>query len=347
MQQPAASGAAGAQVAMAVEKAASLRALEQRIDQLQQDSQGEPEAELRSDSPAMQAVYTQAEQVARSNASVLIRGENGTGKSMLARAIHRWSSRASKPVGVVSCPSLSTHLLESELFGHVKGAFTGAIKDNPGRVATCEGGTLFLDEIGDMPAELQAKMLRFLQDREYERVGDTVTRKADVRVITATNVDLELAVREGRFREDLLYRLNVVQIDIPPLRQRKEDLVHMAEGMLAFFASRDNRRLLGFTDEAKEVLLTHDWPGNVRELRNVIERSIIFCSTDWVGPEHLPGGMARIARSPELGDMTTLEQIEEQHIRRVLAATKSLQEAADVLGIDQATLWRRRKKYGI
>lgn len=336
-----------AQVTMAAQKAAALRALEQRLDALQDPALQEGPIEIRSDSPAMQAVFAQAEQVAHSNAAVLIRGENGTGKTLLARAIHQWSPRAHKSLAVVSCPSLSTTLLESELFGHVKGAFTSAVKDNPGRIAKCEGGTLFLDEIGDMPAELQAKMLRFLQDKEYERVGDTVTRKADVRVITATNVNLEDAVRQGRFREDLLYRLNVVEIHIPPLRDRKEDIVLMAESMLAQFAQRDNKRIAGFSDAARQALLAHDWPGNVRELRNVIERATIFCTGDLVGTEHLPGAMQEMKLAPAVGDLTTLEQIEEQHIRRVLASTKSLQEAADILGIDQATLWRRRKKYGI
>jgi NtrC-family two-component system response regulator AlgB len=336
-----------AQVSMAAQKAASLRQLEQRLDALQDSAMQEGPIEIRSEAPAMQAVYAQAEQVAHSNAAVLIRGENGTGKTLLARAIHQWSPRASKPMAVVSCPSLSTTLLESELFGHVKGAFTSAVKDNPGRIAKCEGGTLFLDEIGDMPAELQAKMLRFLQDKEYERVGDTVTRKADVRVITATNVNLDEAVRQGRFREDLLYRLNVVEINIPPLRNRKEDILLMAEGMLAQFALRDNKRISGFSEAARQALLAHDWPGNVRELRNVIERATIFCTGDLIGPEHLPGAMQEMKLAPAVGDLTTLEQIEEQHIRRVLASTKSLQEAADILGIDQATLWRRRKKYGI
>lgn len=337
------------QVSLAVDRAAAMRALEQRIDSLQEAAeQDSPVAELHSDSQAMQRVYAQAEQVAHSDAAVLLRGENGTGKTLLAKAVHHWSPRSAKPFAVVSCPSLSGPLLESELFGHVKGSFTGAVKDNPGRVAKSEGGTLFLDEIGDMPAELQAKMLRFLQDKEYERVGDTVTRRADVRVVTATNVNLEEAVKEGRFREDLLYRLNVIEIEIPPLRERKEDIRQLSESLLGFFVRQSNKQITGFSDAAMASLVAHDWPGNVRELRNVIERASIFCMGGKVEVEHLPGGMAaESTRSAELGDLVSLDEIEEQHIRRVLAVTPSLQEAADILGIDQATLWRRRKKYDL
>jgi len=278
---------------------------------------------------------------------VLLRGENGTGKTQLANAIHLWSERASRAFGVVSCPSLSPQLLESELFGHVRGAFTGAVKDNPGRISKCEGGTLFLDEIGDMALELQPRLLRFLQDREYERVGDTTTRKADVRVITATNVDLEGAVNEGQFRQDLLYRLNVVQLDLPPLRERTEDIPALAERMLAAACAREGKQIAGFSDDALEALSAHHWPGNLRELNNMVERAVIFCTRSRIERDHLPDFFQEVQQEPEIGDLVSLEVVEERHIRRVLNATKSLQEAADILGIDQATLWRRRKKYGI
>lgn len=338
-----------AQVTLAVSKAASMRAMENRIANLQEAmAQDHPAVDLHSDSPAMQRVLEQARRVAQSEAAVLLRGEHGTGKTLLAEAIHAWSPRSTRPFAVVSCPSLAGPLLESELFGHVKGAFTGAMSDHPGRVAKSDGGTLFLDEVGDMSGEMQAKLLRFLQDKSYERVGDTVTRRADVRLITATNVNLEAAVQAGEFREDLLYRLNVVELEIPPLRERKEDIPRLSENLLAFFARRNGNRTTGFTEAALHALVSHPWPGNVRELRNALERASIFCTQALVGAEHLPGaGNVNIPAGPELGDPVRLEVIEEQHIRRVLATAKSLQEAADILGIDQATLWRRRKQFDL
>jgi NtrC-family two-component system response regulator AlgB len=285
--------------------------------------------------------------VAASDTTVLLRGESGTGKGVLARAIHAWSDRAQRSFGIVSCPALSPQLLESELFGHARGAFTGAIRDNPGRVASTDGGTLFLDEIGDLPLSLQPKLLRFVQDREYERVGESTPRRADVRMIAATNVDLDAAVREGRFREDLLYRINVVQIELPPLRDRPEDILDLAERFLAEL--RRGKAIAGFTDEAQAALRSYSWPGNVRELRNVIERALILCRTEQIGVELLPANFTPSRGESEIavGDSVSLDRLEETHIRRVLARAKSLEEAAEILGIDVATLWRRRKKYGI
>lgn len=337
-----------AQVKLAMQKVFELRTLEHRITALQEDlGRLHPEIDFSSTSNEMQRAVNLARQVASSDATILLRGESGTGKSVLARAIHSWSRRAHKPMSIVSCPSFSSDLLESELFGHIKGAFTGAIRDNPGRIAACEGGTLLLDEIGDLPLSLQPKLLRFVQDKEYERVGDYTTRRADVRLITATNVDLEEAVNKGRFREDLFYRLNVIQIDIPPLRERPSDVETLAERLLVFYGRNNHRSFLGITDEAIEALKRYHWPGNVRELRNIIERAAILCQGGRVGIESLPSSLSSRDTGARIGDPVTLDKIEEQHVRRVLAATKSLQEAADILGIDQATLWRRRKKYGI
>jgi NtrC-family two-component system response regulator AlgB len=337
-----------AQVRLAVNKVFEMRTLEQRIVSLQEDlGRLNPEIDFSTESAAMQRVINLSRQVASTDATILLCGESGTGKTVVARAIHQWSPRANKPICVVSCPAFSAELLESELFGHVKGAFTGAVRDNPGRIATCEGGTLLLDEIGDLPANLQPKLLRFLQDKEYERVGDYTTRKADVRIIAATNRDLDSAVKEGRFREDLFYRLNVIQIEIPPLRERPEDVTVLAERLLTFFGRARHHRFLGFTTEALQALKQYHWPGNIRELRNVVERAAILCQTDHVGIECFPENLLPSDSVARLGDRVSLEKIEEEHIRRVLATARSIQEAADILGIDQATLWRRRKKYGI
>ena len=336
------------QVRLAVEKASQVRLLEQRLAALQEDlGRTNPEVNLATRTPAMQRVLDFARQVAGSDATVLIRGESGTGKGLLARAIHGWSERAQKPLGVVSCPSLPAELLESELFGHAKGAFTGAIRDNPGRIAACEGGTLLLDEIGDLPLSLQPKLLRFIQDRVYERIGDSRTRTADVRILAATNVDLDRAVKENRFREDLFYRLNVVELEMPPLRERPEDVVALAEHLLAFFGRTHHRSFFGFTEEAKVALTHYRWPGNLRELRNAIERATILAPGNTIAVDHLPESIVQSTPVGVSDDRMTLQEVEEQHIRRVLATAKTLQEAADTLGIDQATLWRKRKQFGI
>lgn len=338
-----------AQIKLAVHKALDMLALEQKVVTLKEDlGRSLPEADFSSTSVAMSRAVALARQAAPSDATLLLRGETGTGKGVLAKTIHAWSLRAIKPFSVLSCPSLSPELLESELFGHVKGAFTGAVRDNPGRVSACNGGTLFLDEIGDLPLSLQPKLLRFVQDKEYERVGDYVTRHADVRILAATFMKLEESVREGRFREDLYYRLNVIQIEIPPLRERPDDVGVLAERLLLFFGRACHRSVSGFTSEALRLLRDYIWPGNVRELRNAVERAVILCPGQWIGMEDLPENLrASGHREIRIGDPVPLGQIEEAHIRRILAGARSLQEAADILDIDQATLWRRRKQYGI
>ena len=339
-----------AQVRLVVERVARLRTLEQRVAGLSAAAGTDNgDRDLESLSPAMRATLSLARQAAAAETTVLIRGESGTGKSVLAKAVHGWSPRAESPFATVSAPTLSPQLLESELFGHARGSFTGATRDNPGRVAACDGGTLFLDEIGDLPLALQPKLLRFVQDREYERVGESRTRRADVRMVVATNIDLEAAVRDGRFREDLLYRINVVQVDLPPLRDRAADIPQLAARFLREFARV--RPINGFSDEAMAALQAYRWPGNIRELRNVIERAVILSPGGTLGLSHLPaaltGQAATRSSDVNLGDRVSLEQVEEQHIRRVLARVPTLDEAAKVLGIDLATLWRRRKKYGI
>jgi NtrC-family two-component system response regulator AlgB len=336
------------QVQLVTDRVATVRSMEQRIATLKEELERlHPEASFISRHPGMQRAMELARHVASAEAVVLLRGPSGTGKTVLARAIHGWSRRADKPFVAVSCPTLSADLLESELFGHVKGAFTGAFRDNPGRVAASEGGTLFLDEIGDLPLPLQPKLLRFIQDREYERVGDHQARKANVRIIAATNRDVEKEVREGRFREDLYYRLNVIQIDLPPLAERPDDVEMLAGNMLEFFSAQNHKALKGFSDAAINALRQYSWPGNIRELRNAVERAAILCGADIVQTENLPVSVVPHTPPIQLGDPVSLKIVEENHIRRVIASTQTLQDAANILGIDQATLWHKRKQYGI
>jgi len=336
------------QVKMMTRRIAQIRKLEIEIVSLKEDMRRiGPEARFQSRNTGMQRLIETAKKAAVSDAIILLRGESGTGKSIFARAIHNWSSRAAKPMAVVACPAIPPDLLESELFGHARGAFTGAVKDNPGRIAYCEGGTLFLDEIADMAPSIQAKLLHFIQDKEYARLGEATPRKSNVRIIAATNADLEESVAEGRFREDLFYRLNVISLTIPPLRERREDILPLAMDFLVYFSRANHKPVLGFTEEAGAALAGYAWPGNVRELRNAIERAVILGSGERIDRHNLPETITPTSNELVIGDMAPLSAIEELHIRRVMANTSSLQEAADVLGIDQATLWRRRKAYGI
>lgn len=287
-------------------------------------------------------------------ASVLILGESGTGKSVIAREVHERSLLKDKPLVTISCPSLSKELLESELFGHVRGAFTGAVKDKTGKVAAADGGTLFLDEIGELPMEIQSKLLRLLQEREYERVGDNKTFKANVRVIAATNRDLKQCVAEGTFREDLYYRLNVIAVTIPPLRERKRDLKQFTKRYLDHFSSQIGRSFDGIDGGGWDSVLRHGWPGNLRELRNAIERAVILAHGRTISAADLPvptlvtGGVNGVANGAadgvKIGDQVKLDDLESAHIRAVLSWAPSLQEAAEILGIDKATLYRKRKR---
>jgi NtrC-family two-component system response regulator AlgB len=341
-----------AQVRAVLERVARLKGLRDRVTELEEEVRREvPEAELEGRDPQMRRVLDLGRRIAPTDAPVLLRGESGTGKGVIARALHAWSGRKTGPLVTVSCPSLSPDLLESDLFGHVRGAFTGAVRDAPGKVAAAEGGTLFLDEVGDLPLPLQPKLLRFLQDRKYERVGDTRTRSADVRVIAATSRDLDAATAAGQFREDLLYRLNVVELILPPLRDRT-DIQDLADHFLDFFARRLSRRLTGFTREARNALSRHTWPGNLREFRNAIERAVMLADGSQVGLSDLPERAVQAAAPPadqpiEVGSRVSLEQLEVEHIRRILASTPSRDEAARILGIDPSTLYRKRKQYGL
>jgi two-component system, NtrC family, response regulator AlgB len=333
--------------------------LNQNIERLERevkDSNAQsPEILLDSDLPLMKEVMDTLLRAAKTPASILILGESGTGKSVVARALHQQSHLADKPFITVSCPSLSRELLESELFGHVKGAFTGALRDHWGKVKAAAGGTLFLDEIGDLPMEIQPKLLRLLQEREYERVGENITRQAEVRIIAATSHDLKQRVAEGAFREDLYFRLNVITAEMPPLRQRQGDLIRFAGHYLNHFAALCGRRLDGFSEEASAAIRAYSWPGNLRELRNAIERAVIMAKGNKINLEDLPAdlrgqtvaGANGSDASLQVGSLVSMEELEEAHLRKVLERTSNLAEAAQILGIDQATLYRKRKKIGL
>ena len=336
-----------AQIEHVVKQVAERRELTSRIASLEEQLRASvPDVELQTQSPKMHVVFDTALRVAKSDATVMLRGESGTGKGVLARMIHIHSPRADRPFVVVNCPTLSEELLASELFGHARGAFTGAVRDQAGRVEAAQGGTLFLDEIGEISPTLQAKLLRFLQEKQFERLGETRTRTADVRVIAATNRNLERDVQEGRSREDLFYRLNVVEISLPPLRERPEDILPLAGRLLAFFSRAARRSTPELSRAAEQALVSYSWPGNIRELANAIERTVILWPAQVVQPEGLPERVAAHPNpGPRLGGDFTLEQIEREHVTRVISRTETLEAAAAILGIDSSTLWRKRKKY--
>jgi len=336
-----------AQIRHIVEQVTRSRAMAGRVLELEDRLAEEvPEVDLTTDSAKMRGVLDLLARAAASDAPILLRGENGTGKGVLARAIHAQSPRASRPFVTVNCPTLSEELLASELFGHTRGAFTGAVRDQAGRVDAAEGGTLFLDEVGEISPGLQAKLLRFVQEKRFERVGENRTRSADVRLVAATNRDLDADVRAGRFREDLLFRLNVIEVRVPPLRERIEDIAHLARRFLAFFARKAGRAAPQLGGETEAALIAYAWPGNVRELRNTIERAVILWPSPVLGAEALPEAIAAQTRGlARLGGDHTLEAIEREHVLRVLARAPSMEEAARILGIDSSTLWRKRKKY--
>jgi len=303
----------------------------------------------------MQKIYDLIETVAPTNATVLITGESGTGKRLIARALHFCNPyRKDKPFVEVSCGALPENLLESELFGHVKGSFTGALRDRKGRFEVASGGTIFLDEIDTFSPKLQVKLLRVLQEGEFERVGDTKTIKVDVRVIAATNQDLKKLIKEGLFREDLYYRLNVIPIHVPPLRERKDDIPLLVEHFLKKSSQRlKNKVIRDISQEVLELLLAYDWPGNVRELENIVERAVILCKGERIEVDDLPEFFKEINKNQKkVKDNLSLKEIvklsEKELIEKVLKECRgNRKKAAQVLGINRTTLYNKLKAYGI
>jgi len=302
------------------------------------------------ESGRMQDVLSLVRRVAASDATVLVRGESGTGKELIAKAIHHASRRAAAPLVRVNCAALPETLLESELFGHEKGAFTGAVASRKGRFELADGGSLFLDEIGDLPLHLQVKLLRVLQEREFERVGSSRPIPADVRVLAATHRDLEALVRAGAFRDDLYYRINVVTIALPPLRERREDIPRLIDHFLAGFAAKNGKAIQGLTREARDALLRYDYPGNVRELENLIERAVVLTRDDVIGLADLPLSLREPepAVAEERGLTAAVEGLERRMIRDALARASGVQTAAaERLGISERVLRYKLRKYGL
>ena len=299
-------------------------------------------------SQKVQRLLETVSQIAASRASVLITGESGVGKELVADAIVAQSDRNDKPFVKVHCAALNSNLLESELFGHVKGAFTGALTDKKGRFEMADGGTIFLDEIGDMDMSTQIKLLRVLQEREFERVGGEKTIKTDVRVIVATNRDLEVEIKEGRFREDLYYRLNVVKLEVPPLRERKDDIFLLTTEFLNLFNKENKKSIEGFSNEAKSAITNYDWPGNVRELRNCVESAVVMCRSKVIELNDLPLAVSK-AKNENTIEITlgaTMEQAEKQIILSTVSYCKgNKSKAADILGLGRKTIIRKMQEY--
>jgi len=339
---------------LALERAVKHRELRSEVRRLRQAvHEARGFEELVGSSPAMKRLYDLLERVAPSDASVLITGESGAGKELVAQALHARSRRRDGPFVAVSCAAVPETLLESELFGHVKGAFTDAYATRPGLFARASGGTLFLDEIGEMPLRLQPRLLRALQERVIRPVGGDIETPVDVRLIAATHVDLEAAVESRRFREDLYFRINVIPVEVPPLRRRGNDILLLAQRFIDECSAQAGKHVTGITSPAAEKLLGYDWPGNVRELRNCIERAVALTRFEQVTVEDLPEKV-RVERRPRVllmaddeSELVSLEEIERRYILRVLeAAGGNKTSAARILGLDRKTLYRKLERWG-
>jgi transcriptional regulator with GAF, ATPase, and Fis domain len=313
-----------------------------------------PDSQIIGESKAIREVISTISRVAPSDTTVLVTGESGTGKELAARALHNLSERKANRFVAVSCAALPETLLESELFGHVKGAFTGAAMSKAGRFEIADGGTLFLDEIGDLSPDIQVKLLRVLESMEFERLGSSKPIKVDVRIIAATNRDLKKRIEEGAFREDLYYRLNVINVHMPPLRERREDILLLVNHLLERNGEKLNKRIEGLTPEAKDILLSYSWPGNVRELINIIERASVLCRGNVLDAADFAAISGSKKTEVSVGEFLTdsdvppLKDIEKSHIQRVLAYTDwNFARTADLLGIHRNTLRLKIKEYEI
>lgn len=337
-----------------VDRVAERRGLIRENELLKQElgKQGITAEKIIYKSPQMLELINMASRIAASRASVLIQGESGTGKELLARLIHQLSPRVAKPIVVVNCGALQENLLESELFGHEKGAYTGAASRRIGRIEEADGGTLFLDEVGELSPAIQVKLLRFLQERDFSRLGSNTSISVDVRIISATNRDLEARVKEGAFREDLFYRLKVVTISLPPLRERKEDLPPLIDHYLEKFARENGKAIRGITAEARDLLLKYDYPGNVRELVNIVERAVVIARDDYITVADLPFRGDAGAGSPDKkssGSLRdSLEELEKRLISEAMArASDNQTKAAELLGMSERMLRYKLKKYDL
>jgi NtrC-family two-component system response regulator AlgB len=337
------------QVLHAVGKAVEAAGLRAELAELKTATSRGVRVRFESRCEALRDALTIATRVANTDATVLLLGETGTGKGVLARQIHGLSPRADRPFVTVNCAVVSPTLIENELFGHARGAFTGADSARVGHVEAAGNGTLFLDEVGDLPREAQGKLLRLLEEHEYVRVGDTEPRRSDARVIAATHHDLKTAVAAGAFREDLFYRLNVVTVRMPSLRERREDIAELAQGMLADLAAQHRRQALTLDPAATAALTAYAWPGNLRELVNVLERAVILASGTVITPDLLPEELRAVAptRGESAPEDESLEAAERRHIAGVLARHPTLDSAAKALGVDPSTLYRKRERYGL
>lgn len=338
-------------LALCLERAVGHRNLVQQVKVLSEEiEKSHSFSELLGESPSMQELFTRLQRVADTETSVLITGESGSGKEITARALHEFSRRRSGPFVAINCSALPENLLESELFGHVKGAFTNAWQDRTGLLLEANGGTLFLDELGDIPLSLQPKLLRALEERTVRPLGGNKEMSFDVRILAATNIDLESAVEEGRFREDLYYRLNVIKVDIPPLRQRGTDILLLARKFIEDFAKKMGKKVEGLEESTAKRLLGYEWPGNVRELRNAMEHGVAMALFDKIVPEDLPAkirshtGSALFLETDNPAELISLEEMIQRYIANVLKITKGNQTlASQILQIDRKTLYRKLK----